>query len=211
MIFKQIRSGGDRNFSYLVSSQDKQAACVIDPSPDPGKVIEVIKAEGIIVGYLINTHLHYDHSGGNDAIKKEYEKNGLFTVNTSREDLATDGMTISLKEVSLKIIKTPGHTSDSICVLAGNRLITGDTLFVGKIGGTYSRHDAEEEFNSLKKLTDLPPSTEVWPGHDYGEKPSSTIKYEIENNPFLKRLGDFKDFLWLKQNWAAYKIEHGIA
>ena len=56
----------------------------------------------------------------------------------------------------------------------------------------------------------LGPDTEVWPGHNYGVKPDSTIGFELENNPFIQRLGDFEEFLWLKQNWARYKQEHGI-
>jgi hypothetical protein len=56
----------------------------------------------------------------------------------------------------------------------------------------------------------LDPETEVWPGHDYGIRPSSTIGEEIKENPFIKRLDNFEDFLWLKENWAQYKIEHGI-
>ena len=78
------------------------------------------------------------------------------------------------------------------------------------MGGTYGRQDAAEEFESLKKLMVLDPETEVWPGHDYGIKPHSTIGEELTENPFIKRLDNFEDFLWLKENWAQYKIEHGI-
>lgn len=97
-----------------------------------------------------------------------------------------------------------------MCIKAENKLITGDTLFVGKVGGTYTEEDAGAEFESLKKLMLLHPETEVWPGHNYGVKPNSTIGYELQNNPFIKRLNSFEDFLWLKQNWAEYKLEHGI-
>ena len=81
---------------------------------------------------------------------------------------------------------------------------------MGKVGGTYGEEDARTEFESLKKLMILPPDTEVWPGHNYGEKPSSTIGFELKNNPFIKRLNEFSEFLWLKQNWSKYKQEHGI-
>jgi glyoxylase-like metal-dependent hydrolase (beta-lactamase superfamily II) len=78
------------------------------------------------------------------------------------------------------------------------------------VGGTYSESDARTEFESLKKIMALDPDTEVWPGHNYGVKPDSTIGFELENNPFIKRLGNFSEFLWLKQNWSRYKQEHGI-
>ena len=99
---------------------------------------------------------------------------------------------------------------DSMCVLVDKELVTGDTLFVGKVGGTYSRRDAEVEFASLKKLLELADDIRVWPGHNYGVKPTSTIGEERQTNPFLLRIGDFEAFFWLKENWAAYKLEHGI-
>ncbi len=119
-------------------------------------------------------------------------------------------MSINIGTVKLEIITAPGHTPDSICIKAGTNLVTGDTLFVGKVGGTYSIEDAVAEFESLKKIMSLPPETEIWPGHNYGVKPHSTVAYELENNPFILRLADFDSFLWLKQNWADYKAEHGI-
>ena len=88
--------------------------------------------------------------------------------------------------------ESPGHSTDSICILAAApgetaRLITGDTLFVGKVGGTGYGADARAEYDSLhKKLMTLPDETEVWPGHDYGVAPSSTIGNEKETNPFLR-------------------------
>ena len=70
--------------------------------------------------------------------------------------------------------------------------------------------DAKEEFNSLKRLIGLPQKTIVWPGHNYGISPQSTIENESQTNPFIMRLNNFDDFISLKQNWAEYKIKHGI-
>ncbi len=90
------------------------------------------------------------------------------------------------------------------------RLITGDTLFVGKVGGTHDADSARLEYDSLRgKICSLPPETEVWPGHDYGVRPSSTIGDELRENPFLLR-ATFESFLDLKSNWAEYKRIHGI-
>ena len=92
-----------------------------------------------------------------------------------------------------------------------DKLITGDTLFVGKVGGTGFGDDAKEEFESLhQKILTLPDETEVWPGHDYGAAPHSTVGNERQTNPFLQR-SDFEGFVDLKRNWLAYKKEHGIA
>ena len=89
--------------------------------------------------------------------------------------------------------------------------MTGDTLFVGKVGGTDFKEGARTQYASLhEKLMILPDDTEVWPGHDVGVAPSSTIGHERETNPFLLRK-NFEEFVDLKRNWVAYKKEHGIA
>ena len=97
-----------------------------------------------------------------------------------------------------------------MCILAGKELITGDALFVGKVGGTSTRESAKQEFESLKKLMTLELDIRIWSGHDYGVNPSSTIGKEIKTNPFCLRLNDFEEFIHLKDNWLAYKEEHGI-
>jgi len=210
MIFKQIESGGDRNYAYLIVCGKTKEGVIIDPSPDPSPVIEAVREEGVEIKYLINTHSHYDHSQGNDKFRLSGKGRPIIFINCGPEPSVEDGRTLSFGELSLKIIHTPGHTPDSICIKIEDRLMTGDTLFVGKVGGTYGEKDARTEFESLKKIMALDPDTEVWPGHNYGVKPYSTIAFELENNPFIKRLGDFREFLWLKQNWAAYKLEHDI-
>ena len=117
---------------------------------------------------------------------------------------------LRLGNLDLKIIHTPGHTPDGICILVDNKLLTGDTLFVGKIGGTGTEEEARIEYDSLfNKLMKMDDDIEVYPGHDYGVAPTSTIGHERQTNPFILRK-DFKDFKWLKDNWTEYKLEHGI-
>lgn len=211
MIFKQILSGGDRNFGYLIGCQETKQAALVDPSPDPEPCHKEIQELGLELLYVINTHNHYDHTGGNEFFIKNAEaKLVAHTSCMAGEVKVEDGDTLELGTLELKFIHTPGHTDESMCVLVENELVTGDTLFVGKIGGTYSRYAAEVEFESLKKLLELADDIRVWPGHNYGVKPSSTIGEERANNPFLQRLGSFEDFMWLKENWAQYKEEHGI-
>ena len=210
MIFKQIESGGDRNYAYLIVSEETMEAALIDPSPDPLKVINMVKEEKVEIKYIINTHSHYDHSAGNDKFGGARKGKSIIFINCGDDTVIKDGGTLELGELILEFILTPGHTEDSICIKVEDKLVTGDTLFVGKVGGTYGEEDSKTEFESLKKLILLPPDTEVWPGHNYGETPSSTIKFELANNPFIKRLNDFSEFLWLKQNWPKYKLEHGI-
>jgi hydroxyacylglutathione hydrolase len=212
MIFKQIESGGDRNYAYLVACKKTKECALVDPSPDPFMLIKEVKEEGVEIKYIINTHSHFDHSQGNDKFRGVGGVRGkpVIFINCCPGTEVRDGGSLALGDLSLEFMHTPGHTADSICIKVMDKLITGDTLFVGKVGGTYSEEDAREEFESLKKIMVLPPDTGVWPGHNYGVKPSSTIGYELKNNPFIKRLGDFSEFLWLKQNWAQYKKEQGI-
>lgn len=211
MIFRQIESGGDRNYAYLIASEKTGEGAIIDPSPDPLKVINIAREERVEIKYIINTHSHIDHSGGNKSFIRAQTDGGSITfINCGDDTVIRDGKTLELEDLTLEFMHTPGHTEDSICIKVKDKLITGDTLFVGKVGGTYSEEDAKIEFKSLKRLMIFPPDTEVWPGHNYGEKPSSTIGFELKNNPFIKRLDDFSNFLWLKQNWPRYKREHGI-
>lgn len=95
-------------------------------------------------------------------------------------------------------------------MVAGDALFTGDTLFVGKVGGTDFGALVAEEYHSLhEKLMTLPENTRVFPGHDYGIAPHSTIGNEKKTNPFILQ-PDLDAFIDLKRNWAEYKRKHGI-
>ncbi len=214
MIFKQIKSGGDRNFAYLIGCQISNKCVLIDPSPDP-QICEIeVEKTGLELVYIINTHSHIDHIAGNDYFCKD-KKIKLITHPKGNGDLKIeDTKEISLSKdknsLNLMFLYTPGHTGDSICIKAENNLVTGDTLFVGKVGGTYTEEDAREEFNSLIKIMKLPSKTIIWPGHNYGTSSQSTIETEIKTNPFIKKLNEFEDFIWLKNNWAEFKLKNNI-
>jgi len=209
VIFEQIPTSGDRTFSYIVADEKTREGALVDPGYDPGKLLERIKALGVDLKYVINTHDHYDHTGGNRYILRR-TKAHLAAFGAGDVPLE-DGSVLECGELTLKIIHTPGHTPDSICILAEDILITGDTLFVGKVGGTDLADGAEAQWKSLTgKIMTLPSETRVFPGHDVGVRPSSTVGDEMRENPFLLRK-TFEDFLDLKRNWEAYKREHGIA
>ena len=112
----------------------------------------------------------------------------------------------------MRFLHTPGHCPDHLVIhLPGqSTAITGDLLFVGKIGGTASEELALLEYESLQRvLRELPPETTVWPGHDYGCRPSSTIDLELATNPFLLA-GSREEFLRLKSDWGEFKARHGL-
>lgn len=98
----------------------------------------------------------------------------------------TDGDVIRIGKTGLKVIHTPGHTPGAICLYGEGNLFTGDTLFVGAVGRTDMKGGSFETLlDSLKKLLTLPPETRVWPGHDYGDAPVSTLARERETNPYI--------------------------
>lgn len=194
MEVEQFRGGEDRNFSYLV--HEEQQAVVIDPFKDIDLYLKRANELGVEIIGVLNTHTHSDHTAGN----KPFRQQG---VNRLQEN-------IQVGETDIQIIETPGHTNDSTCFYAEQKLFSGDTLFVGKIGYVRDKEQAKKQYKSLHKLLDeLPPETTVYPGHDFGTQPTSTLEHEKQTNPFLKQ-ENFEDFWDLKNNWQEYKNEHGI-
>lgn len=213
-IFEQIRTGGDRNFAYLIGDGSTKEAVVVDPSYRPEAVVERAKAQGLKVVCIINTHGHGDHTNGNNTAKeltgaKVAAYQGSFI---QPEIELEEGQIFPVGNLTLRILFTPGHSKDHIVIYVERHKValTGDHLFVGKIGGTDSRENARLQFDNLQRLyTELPSETTVWPGHDVGARPSSTLALEMVSNPFLMAK-NFEDFVEVKENWGAYKARMGL-
>ena len=212
MLFEQIDAGGDRNYCYLIADATTKRCAVVDPGYETDKLEARIQELGLQVAYIFNTHTHHDHTAGNDVFHKGDVKLAAYKETTVNPDIKLDhNDEVQMDGVTFKILFTPGHYRDSICILTDGKLMTGDTLFVGCIGGTGGRDSSpEKQFHSLfEVIMKLDDDVEVYPGHDYGAIPHSTIGYERANNPFLSRT-NFEDFTWLKAHWEEYKAEHGI-
>jgi len=172
----QVAVGGcDHNFSYVVESSGRSA--VIDPAGDAEKIFAAIA--GTRFETVLLTHLHPDHC---DAAWR-------FPVPARSFCDLRDVQEIALGGGIVRVLRTPGHTPDSLCFLAGNALFTGDTLFVDYVG--YG--DAYALYKSLAMLRGLPDDTVVYPGHDYGREPFSTIGIEKTRNPYFREQ-PFADF-----------------
>ena len=212
LVFEQVRTGGDRNFGYLLGDRRAKKAVLVDPSYDPKKLVQRAEAQGLTVTHILNTHGHSDHTNGNAKARK---LTGAPLVAhrraASRPEIPVDhGDQLTVGGLTLELLYTPGHAEDHICVRVGEICLTGDILFVGKIGGTGSEADARTEYQSLHQvLMPLPDATTVWPGHDYGCRPASTIGLEKRTNPFLQ-CPDIEAFLELKAGWAEYKRKNGL-
>ena len=190
MIVKQIPVGSMANRTYVIADEKTKEAAVIDPSWDLEKVLDVLKANDLKLQYIINTHTHFDHVLGNEQLATITGAKVIMHKNSTLDKDMTvdDNDAIQLGSISIKVFYTPGHSKDSICLLAENKLFTGDTLFVGNCGRVdLPGGSAAELYDSLfGKLAKLDEQIEVYPGHDYGSRPYSTIGDEKRINYVLK-------------------------
>ena len=215
LIFEQIRAGGDRNFGYLLADRNARQGVLIDPSYSPEQFVDRARAQGVEIRHVINTHGHPDHTNGN-AVAVEMTGAPLAAFGASelvKPDVGlSDGQEIAVGALRLQFLHVPGHCPDHLTIFepSWGILITGDLLFVGKVGGTRSDADAETEWSSLQRvLRQYPDTATVWPGHDYGARPSSTIALERRTNPFLL-CADLPAFLALKREWPGYRQRLGL-
>ncbi len=211
-VFEQIRTGGDRNLGYLVGARGPGVALAVDPSFAPELFHERARAQGLAITHILNTHGHTDHTNGNAALKRLTGAPIAAHPLLCPDVPLADGATLHAGPLALAVMHVPGHSPDHLLFhLPAQRVaLTGDLLFVGKIGGTGDDDAARTEYESLRRvMRALPDETTVWPGHDYGCRPSSTIGLERANNPFLAAK-DLAAFLALKRDWAAFKARHGL-
>lgn len=182
--------GPMQNFAYLIGDEKTRLAAVVDPAWDIERILDVAKSNKLRIIYAINTHQHPDHVSGNDELARATgAKIVAHEASRNRKDIsAKDGGTLRVGSLELKLIHTPGHSPDHVCVLVNGKLMTGDALFVGECGRTdLPGGSSEQMYDSLfNKLMKLPDDVEVYPGHDYGAKPHSTIAYERAHNYVLK-------------------------
>jgi hydroxyacylglutathione hydrolase len=200
MFFKQIRHRGD-NFSYVIADEVTKEAAVVDPSFNADVIIRLLKDQNLNVKYIINTHDHIDHTAGNEDVRSSFGARVVaHKLSKVNKDISVvDGDIIRIGGIVIKVIHTPGHTPDSICLLVDNKLFTGDTLFVRECGRTdLPGGSSVDMYHSLfDKLMKLADDTEVFPGHDYGPKPHSTIGVERRTNYTLEKrtLEEFIEFM----------------
>tara|TARA_Y100000022_G_scaffold15390_1_gene11980 strand:- start:712 stop:1431 length:720 start_codon:yes stop_codon:yes gene_type:complete len=187
------------NYSYLITDEKTQIACIIDPS-EAAPIINFIEGKKINLKYILNTHHHFDHIGGNVELKEKYnscivgykgDKNRIPKI-----DILLDDNQIWKKDnFEAKIYHIPGHTSGHIAFhfFKEKKIFTGDTLFslgCGRIfEGTY-----EQMFNSLNKIKKLPGETEIYCGHEYTLQNSNfCLANDNENLKLKKKIIEIKE------------------
>jgi hydroxyacylglutathione hydrolase len=200
MVIEQILVTGMAVFCYLIGDEKTGEAVLIDPAGEFNKIFAKVDQHKFKIKYVINTHGHFDHTSGNDfVIKKtgaqllihEAEVKSLSSFSnkvlsffmggkSSPEPMLMlkDGDAINIGDVVIKVIHTPGHTAGGICLYANGNIFTGDTLFTEGMGRTDLAGGSERIImESIRnKILSLPDDTVIWPGHNYGRNPSSTVR-----------------------------------
>jgi hydroxyacylglutathione hydrolase len=195
MLVKQLEMDPYDNFSYLVGCEQTGKGMIIDPGPNVDTIVAAADRAGLAIVTLFNTHGHGDHTAGNGRLKELTAARIIIHAADAggypgADHFLTDETELNLGTVSFSVIHTPGHTPGGVCLYAEGNLFTGDTLFVGDsgrtdlVGGHRSTLGA-----SIRRLMQLPDETVVWPGHDYGPTPSSTLGWEKRHNVNAKEYG----------------------
>lgn len=212
MIIRQLSVGMMDNFCYIVGCEETRDALVIDPGAEADRILSAVEQEKLAVRVIFNTHHHWDHVSGNAALK---ERTGAELVMHAAADDILQGKspgisepagsgrlsppadiriegddTLQVGRITFEILVTPGHTPGGICLYAAGQLFTGDTLFVGDSGRTDLPGGHRPTLGaSIRRLMQLPDDTVVWPGHNYGPTPSSTLAWEKRHNVNAREYG----------------------
>jgi glyoxylase-like metal-dependent hydrolase (beta-lactamase superfamily II) len=209
MKIEQVMVGHMAVFCYVVYDLKSKEGILIDPAGNEQQLLQFLKEEKITLRYIVNTHGHPDHTCGNNRIRQA--TGAPVVMHALDDDLfqkpefsgwarmmgmdpadpadvrIQDGEELRFGSITMKFIHTPGHSPGSCCILIGRNLFTGDTLFVGAVGRTdLPGASFDQLIKSLQtKIVTLPPDTVVWPGHDYGDRPQSTVRREMQTNPYI--------------------------
>jgi len=202
----QIEVGLLQNFCEILFCPETREAAVVDPAFEMDRLLHEVAKRDLTVKLALITHTHHDHI---DGVGELCDKTGAAVVVNPREAAAVrapgrtlidavDGQDIAVGRRGVRALTTPGHTVGGTCYLADGFVVTGDLLFVGGCGRTdFTGGDTAQMWNSLQRLTRLPEETRVYPGHDYGDTPTSTIAHELRTNRFL-RCATFEEFRALR-------------
>ena len=191
MIVHQIQVGNMQNFTYVVEDEGSSEAIILDPSWDLVEIELIIKRNNLKIKYIVNTHHHFDHTLGNEAMAKS--TNAPIIQHESSElkhDITVkDGDFIEFGSSKLKVLHTPGHSKDSICLVGENKIFSGDTLFVGNCGRIdLPGGSAKELYHSLfDVISFLNDDLVIYPGHNYGTSETSTIGKEKTTNFVMQK------------------------
>ena len=193
---KQLELGPMQNFVYLIGDPESREAAVVDPGWEAPKILAAASADGFRLTKAFVTHHHFDHVMGLDELLKAVDlpvhvhQDDAPFLQAGRSNLkpVSGGDTVEVGRFPVTLIHTPGHTPGSQCLLVQGHLFTGDTLFVNACGrwDLPGGDPAQLHESLMHKLALLPEDTVVYPGHNYADRPTSSIGQEKRTNPFLQ-------------------------
>ena len=194
MLIKTLVVGQIETNCYVVTDEDTLQCAVIDPGDESNTVMNYLEEHRLQAKYIFLTHGHYDHTG---AVESVHEQTGA-TVCMNQKDVGSGSYSFEPPEgtvfygegdefhvggLTFRVMETPGHTPGGVCLLCGEALFSGDTLFRGSCGRTdLPGGDMPTQLRSLKRLYDLSGDMEVYPGH----MESSTLDQERRFNYYMK-------------------------
>ena len=198
MIVHQIQVGNMQNFTYVVEDEDSDEGIVIDPSWDLDKVQQFVTRKNLKIKYIVNTHHHFDHTLGNEGMAEFTDAKIVQHENSelTHDVTVKDGDFIKFGSSELRVLHTPGHSKDSICLIGDGKIFSGDTLFVGNCGRIdLPGGSAKELYHSLfDVLYGLEDELVLYSGHNYGLTPLSTIGKEKSTNLVMQKRSE-EEFL----------------
>ena len=193
MIFETVATGGCR--SYLIGCANASAAALIDPElSQVDRYVGLAAHHGLRIRYVIDTHTHADHFSATRELAARFNVPIVMHHASPAPFVGLrvgDGESIVLGTLRVKVMHTPGHTRDSMCLRVQDRLFTGDTLLIGATGRTdLPTGDPEALYDSLfNHVLRLDPAMQVYPAHEYKDRTHTTIGHEIAGNPRLQKRG----------------------
>jgi glyoxylase-like metal-dependent hydrolase (beta-lactamase superfamily II) len=217
ILFRQVMMGPMKNFVYFIGDPETRSLAVIDPAWHPDVILDFAQRHDMEITHLLVTHFHPDHLGGKMMgmsvegatellaagvkakvyiHKQEAPYVGRVTeLSASDLKIVEAGDETRVGNIPIKFIHTPGHTPGSQCFMIGDRLVSGDTLFIGSCGRVDLPGSSPRQlYESLELLSSLPDNTKLYPGHNYSPECESTIGDQKKTNPFLK-FDSINDFL----------------
>ncbi len=195
LYLKQLELGPLQNFVYLIGSPETREAAVVDPAWDIPAILEAAAQDEMRITKILITHTHFDHINGVEELLRQTDAEvvvhkkemGAVPVEPASLRGIEGGAEVELGPVKLSLLHTPGHTPGSVCFTAADRLIAGDTLFIGGCGRCdLPGGDPELMHKSLTRLRLLDDRMVLYPGHNYAPEPTSPLAVEKERNPFLR-------------------------
>ncbi len=182
MIFKHFLIDVNEVNGFLVACEETKEAILIDVGEFDSAIDAFIKEHGLKLTKIFITHDHFDHTGGLAEAASSHDVEvfaGKSNAGSIRATKVGHGDEIRVGNLVGKVLKTPGHTMDGLCLVFPGMVFSGDTLFAGSIGGTTSPEQEKESI--VSHIFSLPDDYEIHPGHG----PSSTVKVEKTLNPFF--------------------------